>query len=112
MPDDRAAVGLARLAALARQRGAARVEKPEFVLLRENVPVLQLWGAVQTQWSHGPMGPTGLHWHSLRAHPDVRAVPSAQREALLQGIAVMERAWLAARHRIQAAEQRGRGLGA
>lgn len=81
------------------------------MLLRENVPVLRLWGAVQTQWSHGPLGPTGFNWHSLRSHPDVRAIPAADCERLLQGISVMERAWLAQRHRMQAAEARGRALG-
>jgi hypothetical protein len=82
------------------------------VLLRENVPVLRLWGAVQTQWAHGPLGPTGFQWHSLRLHPDVRCIPAAEREPLLQGLAVMERAWLAQRHLMQAAEARGKGLGA
>lgn len=96
-------MGLARLAQLVRQRGPARDSRPEFALLPCNVPVLQLWGAVQSQWQHGPMGPTGLQWHSLRAHPDVCAVPEAEREPLLQGLAVMERAWLAQRHRMQAA---------
>lgn len=105
-------MGLARLAALARQRGAAaaRVQRPEFVLLPENVPVLRLWGAIQTQWAHGPLGPVGLQWHSLRAHPDVRCLPGGEREHLLQGIAIMERAWLAQRHRMQAEEARGKGL--
>ena len=88
------------------------MERPSFVLLAENVPVLRLWGAVQTQWAHGPMGPTGFAWHSVRAHPEVRAIPAAQREPLLQGLAVMERAWLAQRHRMQAAEARARGIGA
>ncbi|KQY83650.1 DUF1799 domain-containing protein [Pelomonas sp. Root1444] len=88
------------------------IERPAFVLLPENVPVLRLWGAVQTQWAHGPLGPTGFQWHSLRLHPDVRAIPAADREPLLQGLAVMERAWLAQRHLMQAAEARGKGLGA
>lgn len=74
--------------------------------------MLRLWGAVQTQWAHGPLGPTGFNWHSLRLHPDVRAVAREDRERLLQGLAVMERAWLAERHRLQAAEARGRSLGA
>ena len=87
------------------------MERPEFCLLPENVPVLRLWGAVQTQWAHGSMGPTGFQWNSLRAHPDVRAIPSPEREPLLRGLAVMERAWLAQRHLMQAAEARGRGLG-
>lgn len=103
---------MARLAALARRVAAPPVERPEFVLLRENVPVLRLWSAVQTQWAHGPFGPTGFNWQSLRAHPDVRSISAHERPALLQGVAVMERAWLAQRHRMQAAESRGRGLGA
>lgn len=80
------------------------------MLLPENVPVLRLWSAVQTQWAHGPMGPTGFQWHSLRSHPDVRAIPSAEREPLLLGLAVMERAWLAQRHRMQAADAAAKGL--
>lgn len=81
------------------------------MLLHDNVPVLRLWGAVQTQWAHGPMGPTGFAWHSLRAHPDVRAIPAAEREPLLRGLAVMERAFLAQRHRMQADEARRKGIG-
>jgi hypothetical protein len=42
----------------------------------------------------------------------VRCIPAAEREPLLQGLAVMERAWLAQRHLMQAAEARGKGLGA
>lgn len=87
------------------------MQRPEFVLLQENVPVLRLWSAVQTQWAHGPLGPTGFQWHSLRMHPDVCGLPEAEREPLLRGIAVMERAWLAQRHLMQAEEARGRVLG-
>lgn len=97
MLDERSLKGFARLGALARARSAAPVERPEFHLLPDNVPVFQLWGEVQSQWAHGPMGPTGFNWHSLRAHPAVRRVPAAQREDLLQGVADMESAWLGAR---------------
>jgi hypothetical protein len=74
--------------------------RPEFHLLPENVPVLQLWGAVQTQWVHGMSGPTGLNWNSLRQHPAVACIPRGRREGLLQGLADMESAWLAERARI------------
>lgn len=97
MLDDRALKGFARLGQLARARSVAPVERPEFHLLPDNVPVFQLWGEVQSQWVHGPMGPTGFSWHSLRAHPAVRRIAAAQREDVLQGIADMESAWLTAR---------------
>lgn len=74
--------------------------------------MLRLWSAVQTQWSHGPLGPTGFNWQSLRVHPEVCSIPEAERESLLRGVADMERAWLAQRHRMQAAEARGKALGA
>lgn len=67
--------------------------------------MLRLWGAVQSQWAHGPMGPTGFNWLSLRAHPDVRATHACEREGHLQGLADMERAWLRARARIAQTER-------
>lgn len=81
------------------------VQRPEFHLLRCNLPVLRLWGLVQTQWVHGMAGPTGFNWPSLRSHPAVARIPRGRREALLEGLADMEGAWLAERARI-AAEKR------
>lgn len=103
--DARLLTGLARLAALARERGAPAAERLEFCLLPEHVPVLQLWGELQTQWTHGPQGPTGFNWASLRAHPAVGQLPRAQRPELLDGIATMERAWLGERARQREAAQ-------
>lgn len=104
--------GVDRLAALVRARaavdggdGSDGSNRPEFHLLPENVPVFRLWGRLQTQWVHGMAGPTGFSWASLRAHPAVTQLPRRRREALLQGIADMEGAWLAERGRI-AAEKR------
>ncbi|MCV2423408.1 DUF1799 domain-containing protein [Paucibacter sp. DJ4R-1] len=107
--DPRALRGLDRLAALARQRGAPAAQKPEFCLLTENLPVLQLWGELQTQWAHGPMGPTGFNWASLRAHPATGQVPRAQRAEVLGGIATMERAWLTERARLREAAHKEQG---
>lgn len=88
-----------------RQRGAEPAARPEFHLLPENVPVLRLWGAVQSQWTHGMAGPTGFAWHSIREHPAVQRIPRGRRAALLAGLAEMETAWLSERARI-AAEKR------
>lgn len=64
------------------------------------MPALHLWGAMQSQWRHGFRGPTGLDWPGVRAHPAVLAIPPADREPLLQSLAVMEDAWLRERARL------------
>lgn len=88
-----------------RRRPAAPTAKRVFWLFPENLPVLRLWGQVQSQWVHGMAGPTGFNWPSVRQHPAVCCIPRARRERALQGLAEMEAAWLTERNRI-AAEKR------
>jgi len=66
----------------------------EFHVLPENVPVLDLFQAVQTQWRYGQAGPTGLDYSGVRSHPAFLRVPRKRREELLGGVEVMERAYL------------------
>lgn len=103
--DARKLRGIERLAAIARQRGAAVDGRLPFYLHPENVPVFRLWGQVQTQWVHGMAGPTGFNWPSLREHPAVVRIPRRRREQLLAGLAHMEGAWIAERARIAAAQR-------
>lgn len=85
-----------------RQRGGVVDGRQEFCLLPENVPVLRLWGDLQSQWVHGMSGPTGFNWASVREHPSVGCIPRRRRARYLDGIAEMEGAWLAERARIAA----------
>lgn len=82
-----------------------QAQRPEFHLLPENVPVFQLWGQVQTQWRHGHAGPTGFDWQSLRQSPAVCRLPRRKRGGLLQGLEVMEQAWLQERARLAEQER-------
>lgn len=97
-------MGLARLAALP----PPKLQHEDFHLLPENVPVLALWGAVQTQWRHGMAGPTGLDYQGVRASPAFRAVERKKREEVFEGLCIMERAWLTRRAEIDKAERESR----
>lgn len=101
-------MGLARLAALARQGLIQTGSGEEFHLRPENAPVLALWGQVQTQWRHGMAGPTGLDYQGVRASPAFRRIDAADREDLFEGVCIMERAWLAKRAEINKQEREQR----
>lgn len=103
MPERSSNVGLG-LARLAQVRRAHPVELPEFHLRPECLPVLGLWGEVQTQWRSGFSGPTGLDYAGVRASPAFRRLPRDEREDLFADLCVMERAWLAKRQQIAAEE--------
>lgn len=79
--------------------------REEFHLLPENVPVLGLWGAVQTQWRSGMAGPTGLDYPGVRACPSFLRIAEADREDVFEGVCIMERAWLAKRAKIEQAKR-------
>lgn len=74
-------------------------ERPQsevFHLWPENLPAFELFNDVQTQWHVGPVGPTGLNYPGVRASPAFRKLPASEREAIFEGVCVMERAFLAA----------------
>lgn len=77
----------------------------EFVLWPENVPVLGLWGAVQTQWRVGMAGPIGLDYAGVRASPAFRGIAETEQEDVFEGVCIMERAWLAKRAEIEQAKR-------
>ena len=62
----------------------------------ENLPALQLFNSVQTQWTVGPVGPVGLNYPGVRASPAFLRIPEGERESVFEGACVMERAYLAA----------------
>lgn len=80
----------------------------EFALRPENLPVLGLWGAVQTQWRTGMAGPIGLDYPGIRASPAFQRLPEADREDVFEGVCIMERAWLAKRAQIDKEEREKR----
>lgn len=43
-------------------------QREAFYLLPEQLPTLQLWCGVQTQWHAGPTGALGLDYARIRAH--------------------------------------------
>ncbi len=88
---------------------AGTVQGLEFHLLPENVPVLLLWGDLQSCWAHGFSGPVGFRWTDVRSHPASRRIPRADREEVLEGIAVMERAWLGQRAEMAEQERQMKG---
>ncbi|MFZ4498752.1 MAG: DUF1799 domain-containing protein [Burkholderiales bacterium] len=65
-------------------------EDREFHLWTENVPVWNLWQAVQTQWRIGMNGPTGLDYAGIEALMRMRNVSRAERPELIEGLQVME----------------------
>lgn len=75
-------------------RGAPLVDT--FCLWPENLPALNLFNDVQTQWKVGPLGPTGLDYPGVRASPAFNRIAPSEREQVFEGACVMERAYLAA----------------
>lgn len=69
--------------------------QPEFWLWPENVPVWQLWQAVQTQWRIGMAGATGLDYAGVEALVRMRRLSSrAEMPELIEGLQTMEVATL------------------
>lgn len=80
-----------------------------FNLWPEHVAALHVWQQAATgqlRWADGR--PSGVEWHSLRAHPVCIAMPDDQRERVLRDVAAMERPWISATLRA-IAERRERG---
>ena len=60
-----------------------------------NVGAWHAWCAVQTQWRHGPAGPTGLDYTAVRAWLDEQGQPAGpERADTFTGICAAERATL------------------
>ena len=62
----------------------------------DQVPVVNLFSSVLTQWRMGPTGPVGLDYAGVEATMRMKMVPSKERGAMLDDLRVMERAALAA----------------
>ncbi len=111
MPDgSQREVGLARLAALAREGRIQPVAGEEFHLRPDCLPAFGLWTAVQTQWRHGFAGPTGLDYAGVRASPAYRRIPPQDRAEVFEDLCVMERAWLARRAELAEAQRSKQGM--
>ena len=76
-----------------------------------NLGTWAAWCAVQTQWRHGPGGPTGLDYTAVRAWLDEQGHPAGpERADTFAGICAAERAtleaWAEKRQRDEQTNQR------
>lgn len=62
----------------------------------DQVPVVNLFSSVLTQWRMGPSGPVGLDYAGVEAVMRMRMVPAKERGQMLDDLRIMERAALAA----------------
>ena len=74
--------------------GTPELDEDEYWLWPENEEVLGIWLAIQTQWSVGMAGATGLHYPGVETCMRMRGLKKkAQRDTFLL-IQMMERACL------------------
>jgi len=66
----------------------------EFWLWPDNEETFLFWMAIQTQWSTGMAGPTGLNYQSIEICMRRRRVPPGERDRLFELVQAMERAAL------------------
>ena len=62
----------------------------------DQVPVVNLFSSVLTQWRMGPSGPVGLDYAGVEATMRMKMVPAKERGQMLDDLRIMERAALAA----------------
>ena len=62
----------------------------------DQVPTVNLFSAVLTQWRMGPTGPTGLDYQAVESVMRMRMIPAKERGPLLDDLRIMERAALTA----------------
>lgn len=99
----------AAVADFQRQQQAEGALEEVFHLWPEHEAALQLFQAVETQFQRTNEGlPTGLDYCRVRAHPAFRALPRAEREAVLADVATMEPAWIRERVRLHVDEMKSR----
>lgn len=67
-------------------------------LWEENVPTVQLFDDMSTQWHMGPGGRAGLRYEALPFLMRLRGIAPAERSEIFNGLQVMERAALEAIH--------------
>lgn len=70
------------------------LDNDEFWLWPENEEAFLFWLTVQTQWTVGPHGPTGLNYSGIEVCMRRRAVRASERNRLFELMQAMERATL------------------
>ncbi len=86
------------------------VQALEFHLWPENVPALELWGVVATQWRQSDMGGrTGLDYTAVQSAMRLHDVPRSERAARFEDLRTMERSALSVWARQRAAAHAGHG---
>ncbi len=86
------------------------VQALEFLLWPENVPALELWDIVYTQWRSGDMGGrTGLDYTAVEAAMRLHGVPRSERAARFEDLRTMERSALSVWARQRAGAHAGHG---
>jgi hypothetical protein len=76
--------------------GPAQREPEPFYLWPECVPVFDLWGRMQSQWTVGFNGPTGLNYASVEAWMRMARHPLRRDPDAAEQLRLMERAALGA----------------
>ena len=56
----------------------------------DNVPIVQVFKDMSTQWRTGPSGPTGLDYSALPVVFSIRRIKAAEREDVFDFLRVME----------------------
>lgn len=73
--------------------GLAREDEPEdahYDVWPENWPAVQVFSAMQTQWSVSMAGPTGLRYEALPVVMRLRGIPRRDWQDAFYGLQVME----------------------
>lgn len=83
-PDDNSDLG----------RLAAQIGEDAQELWAENLPTVEVFADMMTQWNVGPGGVVGLRYEALPVVLDLHAIPATDRPGVFAGLRVMERAAL------------------
>lgn len=103
------AAEIERVAASLQEQRAQREAKPReqgFGVYQENMPVVEAWCSVETQWQYAGMGAvmTGLNYAGVQAWLQIFIKPG-ERASIMRGLQVMERAALGAMHELRQQEK-------
>lgn len=100
-----------RVAQALQSQRAERESEPRqegFGVYEENMPVVEAWCGVETQWLYAGMAgvQTGLNYAGVQAWLQIFIKPG-ERQAIMRGLQLMERAALDAMHERRQQEKEG-----
>lgn len=103
------AAEIERVAASLQEQREQRQVKPDeqtFGIYQENMPVVDAWSGVETQWLHAGLAGvmTGLNYAGVQAWLQIFIKPG-ERASIMRGLQVMERAALGAMHELRQQEK-------